>query len=105
MPRRRESPKLAAAREQLRARYDEQQAAAAAFFDGADRLGELREELEGVEAELRRHAAALVEALGVDTAAQLTGWSRGRLAEAQRAARPPRSSGADHDAVVAAAVS
>ena len=104
MPRRTASAELTAAREQLRARYEAQQAAAAAFFDGAARLAELRDEVEEVEAELRRHAAALVEALGVDTAADLTGWSRGRLGEAQRAARPPRSA-ASHDASPAAAAS
>ena len=84
MPRRRESPELTAAREQLRAPLRRATGRCGRFFDGAVRLADLREKVEGAEAELRRHAAALAEALGVDTVAQLTGWSWGRLAEAQR---------------------
>lgn len=91
MPRRPEPPELTTAREQLRARYERQQAAAVAFFDAAARLAKLRAEAEAVEAGLRRHAATLTDALGVDAAAQVTVWSRAQLAEAQRQRRARRA--------------
>jgi hypothetical protein len=90
MSRRPEPAELAAAREQLRVRYEKQQAAAVAFFDASTRLARLRAEADALEAELRGHAATLAEALGVDTAAQVTGWSRGKVAEAERERRPRR---------------
>lgn len=90
MPRRPEPAELTTAREQLRARYEKQQAAAVAFFEAAARLAKLRADAEAVEAGLRGHAATLADALGVDAAAQVTGWSRGQLAEAQRQWRARR---------------
>ena len=100
MPRRPEPAELTTAREQLRARYESHQAAAVAFFDSSARLSKLRAEANVVEADLRGHAATLVAALGVDAAAQVTGWSRGQLAEAQRERRarrsaPPAATGTD----------
>ena len=100
MPRRPESAEMAAAREQLRARYEAQQAAAAAFFDTAAHLGKLRSQVEEVEAELQAHAAALAEALGAEAAAELTGWSRSRVGDAQRVQRSRRA--AEVTATVAA---
>jgi hypothetical protein len=91
MPRRPESAELAAAREQLRARYESQQAAASRFFDAAARLAELRAAVREVEVEQLAHAAALGDALGVAAAADLTGWSRTRIGEAQRSRRTSRA--------------
>lgn len=84
MPRRPESAKLIAAREKLRARHEAQQSAVAAFFDSAARLDDLQAQVEELEGEQAGHTAALAATLGVPTTAELTGWSRSRIADAQR---------------------
>ena len=61
-----------------------------AFFDAGTRLAALRGEVDAVETEQQGHAGALAELLGVDTAARVTGWSKGRLAEALRSRRSRR---------------
>jgi hypothetical protein len=87
MPRRPDPPELTVARDLLRARHDAQQAAAAAFFGAAVRVAELRGDLVRLEEDQAVHAAALAGTLGVDAAAQVTGWSRNRINDAQRSRR------------------
>ena len=92
MPRRTEPAELVAARDLLRANHDAQQDATGAFFNAAARLAAVRREAEALAADQQVHAGKLAELLGVDTAARVTGWSRGRLAEAQRSQRSRRAS-------------
>jgi hypothetical protein len=92
MPRRPEPAELVAARDLVRANFDAQLSAVAAFFEAATRLVALRGEVDAVEADQQVHAGALAELLGVDTAARVTGWSKGRLGEAQRTQRSRRES-------------
>ena len=92
MPRRTEPAELVAARDVLRANHDAQQDATGAFFNAAARLAAVRREAEALAADQQVHAGKLAELLGVDTAARVTGWSRGRLAEAQRSQRSRRAS-------------
>jgi hypothetical protein len=92
MPRRTEPTELVAARDVLRANHDAQQDATGAFFNAAARLAAVRREAEALAADQRVRAGKLAELLGVDTAARVTGWSRGRLAEAQRTQRSRRAS-------------
>ena len=91
MPRRTEPAELVAARDVLRANHDAQQDAAGAFFDAAARLAAVRREAEPLETEQQGHAGELAELLGIDTAARVTGWSKGRLGEALRSRRAERS--------------
>lgn len=74
MPRRPASPELAAARDKLRARYEQQQHATDAFFDAAARADRVREQLDRIEHEQQRHAAELAVTLDPATAATITGW-------------------------------
>ena len=90
MPRRPEPAELVAARDLVRANFDAQLSAVAAFFEAATRLAALRAEADAVEADQHVHAGALAELLGVDTAARVTGWTNGRLGEAQRSQRSRR---------------
>jgi hypothetical protein len=92
MPRRPEPAELVAARDLIRANFDAQLSAVAAFFETATRLAALRAEVDAVEAEQQVHAGALSELLGVDTAARVTGWTKGRLGDAQRTCRSRRES-------------
>jgi hypothetical protein len=78
---------LAAARDLLRARRDAQQTAATALFGAAALVAEPRRGLVCFEQDQAGHAAALADALGVDAAAQVTGWSRNRINQAQRSRR------------------
>ena len=87
MGRRREPVEVVAAREVLRGRFVEQEAAVVRFFEAGARAAVLRSSLEEVEREQCRHAGALVELVGVSAAAQLTGWSRSRVVATQRAHR------------------
>jgi hypothetical protein len=90
MPRRPEPAELVPARDLVRANYDAHLSAVAAFFEAATRLAALRGEVVAVEVDQQVHAGALAELLGVDTAARVTGWSRGRLGDVQRAPRSRR---------------
>ena len=94
MPRRPEPAELVPARDLVRANYDAQLSAVAAFFEAATRLAALRGEVVAVEVDQQVHAGALAELLGVDTAARVTGWSRGRLGG--RAARPAVAAAGEH---------
>ena len=93
MPRRPEPPELTAARDTLRARYEQQQHATAAFYDAAARAERLREQLERIEHEQRTHATELAQALDPATAATITGWPitriRASLNNHRRAAATP----------------
>jgi hypothetical protein len=98
MPRRPDPPELAAARDILRARHDAQQTAATGFFAAAARVAALRRDLVRLEEDQAGHAAALADTLGVDAAAEVTGWSRNRMNEAQRSRRGDTNRGdAGHD--------
>ncbi len=79
MPRRPEPPELTAARDTLRARYEQQQHATAAFYDAGARAERLREQLDRIEAEQRTHATELAMALDPATAATITGWPITRI--------------------------
>ena len=79
MPRRPEPSELTAARDTLRARYEQQQHATAAFYDAAARAERLREQLDRIEAEQRTHATELAQALDLATAATITGWPINRI--------------------------
>jgi hypothetical protein len=87
MGRRAEPVEVAAARERLRERFAEQESVVMGFFESAARASELRDTLEALDAEQRGHAAALVDLVGVDAAAELTGWARSRVVECQRQRR------------------
>lgn len=55
----------------------------------------IRADMEAIEAEQRRHAAALAGLLGAVTAAELTGWSKARIADALRVGRATAHDTAD----------
>jgi hypothetical protein len=69
------SSTLNSAREQLRALYDRQQAALAAFFATQAKVDKARAALAAVEGDQRAALAELVEATDVRTAATLAGVS------------------------------
>ena len=103
MGRRSEPVEVAEARERLRERFAVQESVVIGFFESAARASELRESLEAVDAEQRGHAAALVDLVGVDAAAELTGWARSRVSECQRRSRRSSVDGGDRAADTAAA--
>jgi hypothetical protein len=77
---------LNSAREQLRALYDRQQAALAAFFATQAKVNKARAALTAIEGDQRAALAELVEATDVRTAATLAGVS---IATAKDAATKP----------------
>ena len=87
MPRRPDSPELTAARDALRARYEQQQHATNAFYDAAARADRLREQLDRIEAEQHTHATELAMALDPATAAVITGWPVSRIRTTVRDSR------------------
>lgn len=97
MARRQEPAGLVSARGRLRELAAAQQSALGEFWQAADTGDQLRAQLEAVEAEQRRHAGALAGLVGAAVAAELTGWSRARVVEAERAGRPATSTGDPFD--------
>ena len=95
MGRRSEPVEVAEACERLRERFAVQESAVIGFFESAARVSELRKSLEAADAEQRGHAAALVDLVGVDAAAELTGWARSRVVECQRRSRRGSLDGRD----------
>ena len=94
MVRRQEPAGLVTARDRLRELAAAQQEALSGFWQAVTRADQLHAELEVVEVEQRRHAGALAGLVGVAVTAELTGWSRTRVAEAHRAGRrPPAADG------------
>jgi hypothetical protein len=96
MPRRSDPVELVNVREKLCVRFDEQQQSAAGLFDAAGRGARLRAELDEFGRRQQKHVARLADTLDVATAADITGWSRGRITEALRSQRPrpPQPAGA-----------
>jgi hypothetical protein len=66
-------PRLAAAREALRARFDEQQQALADYYGLERKAQRLRDELAGLETKMRAALGRLARATDASTAARLTG--------------------------------
>lgn len=95
MVRRQEPTELVSGRDRLRELAAAQQDALSEFWQAAARGDQLRAEMEAIEAEQRRHAAALAGLLGAATAAELTGWSKARIADALRVGRATAHDTAD----------
>lgn len=91
MPRRVDSPEAAAARDKLKARLDRLQVATDAFFEASARSERLREQLDRVEHEQRRHAAEVAVISDPATAADLLGWPIAQIRSAVAEQRQQRA--------------
>lgn len=91
MPRRVESPEGALARDKIKARYERLQTLTDAFFDASARVERLREQLDRIDGEQRRHVAELAVLTDPGMAADLTGWSLAQVRAAVNEQRQARS--------------
>lgn len=87
MPRRSETPAEREARDRVKLRYDAQLAAINEFFARERKIEALRADIATLEAEQGEAAARLVDATSVAQAAEILGWSQGRVREATAGSR------------------
>ena len=87
MPRRSETPAERDARDRVKQRYDAQLAAINDFFTRERRIELLRVDLATLEGEQGEAAVKLAEATSVAQAAEILGWSQGRVRESVAGSR------------------
>ncbi len=100
MARKPSSDRERAARARLKERFDAELRACGEFFAGLDRRGELLEQLADVDAAQEAAVARIVEATGVERAAELVDWSKTKVREAVKASRDSAGGRVDTEAEV-----